>query len=126
MNSEKQLCETMENKEMQTDSSGKYTIRRWVFDSSEFSFLWLPSISLGQVQWCAAGGARLLVAKLETFGVGKIENWKQEIVAAKGSENIMEGKEPKRIPDSDCPYLSMTQNSKYTEQAEVIQLKRKY
>lgn len=116
----------MENKEMQTDSSGKYTIRRWVFYSSEFSFLWLPSISLGQVQWCAAGGARLLVAKLETFGVGKIENWKQEIVAAKGSENIMEEKEPKRIPDSDCPYLSVTQNNKYTEQAEVIQLKRKY
>lgn len=105
----------MESEEMQTDSSGKYTIRGWEFYSSEFSFLWLPSTSLGQVQWCAAGGARLLVAKLESFWIGKIENWKQEIVAAKGSERIMEGKEPKRIPDSDCSYLSVTLNNEYTE-----------
>lgn len=68
-----------------------------------------------------AGGGRVLVEKLESFWAGKPERFQRfpnflgnqeiearEIVSAEESGGITEGKEPKRIPNYDYPYLPVT------------------
>lgn len=60
-------------------------------------------------------------------GLGNQEMEAREIVAAEESGEITEGKEPRRIPNSDYLYLSVTPRTICLQnRLIVIQLKKKY